>query len=204
MRKCLPLLVVLAVLTAVPAKADPVLFTALLSAAKENPPTASPGLGSAMIAYDPVAHTMEVTAFFENLVAGVTAAHIHCCADPPTNVGVATTTPTFTGFPSGVTSGFYNRIFDLTLASSFNPAFVTANGGTPLLAELALAAGMAQGRAYFNIHSSMFTGGEIRGFLTPVDGDGNVVPEPATLLLVGGGIGALAAARRRRHLVRPT
>ena len=197
MRKVLPFVVGLAVLSAVPAKAEPVLFSAILQGTNENPVNASPGLGFALIGYDAAAHTLSVLAGFDDLLAGVTAAHIHCCAAPPTNAGVATTTPTFPGFPSGVTTGFYSQMFDLTLATSFNPAFIAANGGTPLAAELVLAAGMASGLTYFNIHTTMFPGGEIRGTLTPVDG-GNVIPEPATLLLVGGGIGALAAARRRR------
>jgi CHRD domain/PEP-CTERM motif len=197
MRKVLPFVVGLAVLSAAPAKAEPVLFSAILQGTNENPVNASPGLGFALIGYDATAHTLSVLAGFDDLLAGVTAAHIHCCTTPPANVGVATTTPTFPGFPSAVTTGFYSQIFDLTLATSFNPAFIAANGGTPLAAELVLAAGMASGQSYFNIHSTMFPGGEIRGFLAQVSDDA-VIPEPATLLLVGGGIGALAAARRRR------
>lgn len=78
---------------------------------------------------------------------------------------MATTTPTFAGFPLGVTSGSYSNILDLTQASSYNPAFVTANGGTTAGAEAALAAGFASGTSYLNIHSTTFPGGEIRSFL---------------------------------------
>ncbi len=83
----------------------------------------------------------------------------------PAQPALPTTTPTFAGFPLGVTSGSYNNTLDLTLASSYNPAYITANGGTTATAEAALAAAIASGRAYLNIHSSVFGGGEIRGFL---------------------------------------
>jgi hypothetical protein len=43
---------------------------------------------------------------------------------------------------------------------------VTANGGTNASAEAALFQAIAEGKAYVNVHSSMFGGGEIRGFLT--------------------------------------
>jgi hypothetical protein len=83
---------------------------------------------------------------------------------------VATQTPTFTGFPLGVTSGSYDHTFDTLDAATYNPAFVAANGGTAASAEAVLFAVMAQGRSYLNIHSSVFPGGEIRGFLVPGPG----------------------------------
>ena len=64
-------------------------------------------------------------------------------------------TPTFSGFPLGVTSGSFMQTFDMTQASSYNPAFVTANGGTVAGAEAALLAGLHAGTAYLNIHTSM-------------------------------------------------
>ena len=66
--------------------------------------------------------------------------------------GVATTTPTYTGFPLGVTSGTYDHVYDMTLATSYNPSYVTAHGGTTAQAETDLAAGIAAGKAYLNIH----------------------------------------------------
>jgi hypothetical protein len=107
---------------------------------------------------------------------------------------VATQTPTFVNFPLGVTSGTYTNQFDTLLASTWNSAFVTASGVTPANAEAALAAGLAAGQAYLNIHTAQFPNGEIRAFLTPAP-----IPEPGALELFGVAlIGLMAAARRRR------
>lgn len=123
-------------------------------------------------------------------------AHIHCCTAVPLAgvAGVATQTPAFAGFPIGVTSGAYTSpIFDLADASTYNSAFVTAQGSIAN-AEAALAAGLAAGQAYFNIHSTVFPGGEIRGFLV-------AVPEPGTVsLLLAGLLGAVAVRTRRTSI----
>jgi hypothetical protein len=108
-------------------------------------------------------------------------AHIHCCLASlfaaGTNVGVATTVPAFPGFPLGVTSGTYDHVLDLTSASSYNPAFVTMQGGTVVAAEAALINGIETGKTYLNIHTTNFPGGEIRGFLV-------ASPTPAQLSLL--------------------
>ena len=149
--------------------AAPVVYTAALSGPAESPPNTSPGIGFASITIDAVAHTMIVDVTFSGLLGVTTNSHIHA----PTLValtgtaGVATTTPTFAGFPSGVTSGAYYNVLDMTAASSYNPAYVTANGGTTASAEAALFAAIAAGKAYYNLHSMSFPGGEIRGFLLP-------------------------------------
>jgi hypothetical protein len=151
--------------------------TAHLSGPAEFPPVDSPGTGFAIVTHDSEAHTLRVQATFSGLLGNTTASHIHAPVVGPDPVaGVATQTPSFTGFPSGVTAGTYDMTFDLTQASSFRAAFITANGGTPASAEAALAASLANGTAYFNIHSTLFPGGEIRGFLL-VDTDADGVPD---------------------------
>ncbi|MEO6251872.1 MAG: CHRD domain-containing protein, partial [Ferruginibacter sp.] len=144
------------------------IYTAALNGPAESPSNASPGTGTATITINTVTNTMRVQCTFSGLTGTTTASHIHSATAVANTgtAGVATTTPTFTGFPSGVTSGTYDNTFDMTLAGSYNPAYVTANGGTPASAFTALQAGLAANKAYFNIHSTTFPGGEIRGFLS--------------------------------------
>jgi hypothetical protein len=156
-------------------------FEAILSGPAESPSNSSPGTGFADVVYDSVAHTLTVNVTFSGLTAPDTASHIHAAtASPGTGTaGVATTTPTFAGFPTGVTSGSYFNILDLTLASSFNPAYVTAQGSVAN-AETALIQAMFDGKAYLNIHSTAIPSGEIRGFLAVPDS-----AMTAALLLLG-------------------
>jgi hypothetical protein len=149
------------------AQAHEVVYAARLSGPDESPANDSTGVGFAKITLDFDLFTMRVEADFGDLQGTVTASHIHAPTAVPFagTAGVATQTPSFTGFPTGVTSGSYDHTFDLTLASSYNPAFIAANGGTISSASNALFAALAQGRAYLNIHTTTFPGGEIRGFL---------------------------------------
>jgi len=170
-----------------------VTFTANLSGSNESPPNATPGTGSAVVDIDSVAH-LHVHVIFSGLTGGNTAAHIHSTTLLPftSTAGVATSVPTFTDFPGGVTSGTYDHTFDMTLASSYNPAFVTANGGNTTTAEAALFNGIMTNRAYLNIHTASFPNGEIRGFL-------EAVPEPASIAMMGTGLlGVIAYAWRKK------
>ncbi|THC46693.1 CHRD domain-containing protein [Massilia sp. Mn16-1_5] len=168
-------------------------YTTTLNGANEATPNASPATGQANVVIDDVAGTMTVNATFSGLLAPTTASHIHCCTAVPGvgAVGVATSLPTFPAFPLGVTSGSYTETFDLLNLATYNPAFVTNNGGTVESAQSAFLAGLAAGRAYLNIHTVDFPAGEIRGFLAEV-------PEPGSVALFGLGAAGLAALRRRR------
>lgn len=195
MKRFISLMALLAVFATPAALAGVITYTTALSGAAEAPPNASPGTGNAVLSIDDTALTMTLQVTFDGLLAPTTAAHIHCCTVPPGtgNAGVASTTPSFPGFPLGVTSGTYGFVFDLDSASSFNPSFVNNNGGTLATARARLLDGLANGEAYLNIHTSTFGGGEIRGFFEPVQ-----VPEPSSWLMMAIGMSALGAAGRRR------
>jgi hypothetical protein len=170
-------------------------FQANLSGPAESPANASPGMGFADVFFDDTAQTMEVKVSFWDLLGTATASHIHAATTLPNagTAGVATETPTFGGFPLGVKSGTYDHLFDLTLAQSFNPSFVTANGGTNASASAAFESALLAEKAYLNIHTSVFPGGEIRGFLHAVP-DGS----STALLLMVAFVGMAGVARFQR------
>ena len=184
----------------VPVQAAPVMYGADLSGAAEAPPNSSTAFGATLVTIDLAvgsAGQMIVNSVFFGLGSGTTAAHIHCCTATPFTgtAGVATTTPTFAGFPLGATGGAYNQVLDLGAASTYNAAFVTSVGGSLTAARDALIAGLNAGTSYFNIHTVNFPNGEIRGFLSPLA----AVPEPGTVALLGGGLLLLAVVSRRQR-----
>jgi CHRD domain len=191
--KSATLAVAVSLLLGTTAFAGPVYYSTLLNGLNEGPPNISPATGFAEVAIDSVAQTMHVHIDFSGLIGTTTASHIHCCETTPfanANVGVATQTPRFIGFPTGVTSGTYDHDFDLTQASTYNPAFVTAQGGLAN-AEAALLAGIANNETYLNIHTTVYPAGEIRGILSLE------TPEPGTFLLAGAMLAGLLSRRRK-------
>lgn len=176
------------------AVAAPATYYATLTGAAEASPNSSAGIGGTVVTFDMTAHLLTIDLSFVGLEGTSTASHIHCCTAVPgiDTAGVATETPTFSTFPTGVSGGLFSMMYDTTLPASWNPAFITANGGTTAGAEAAFSAGLASGSAYLNIHSTLYPGGEIRGFLA-------AVPEPGQWgMLLMGLPAVLALARRRR------
>jgi hypothetical protein len=179
------------------AQAVPIFYNISLNGANESPPNASPGIGSGVVIIDTQAHLMSINLSFSGLLGNATVAHIHAATAVAGTgtAGVATTTPTFLGFPSGVTSGGYSMTFNMLNPSSYNPSFIAANGGNPFAVELALANAAAAGKAYFNLHTTVFPGGEIRGFLTPA---ANPIPDSgSTFALLGLTLASITGLRRK-------
>jgi hypothetical protein len=190
------------------ARAITMTFGGILSGANENPFNNSPGAGTVTVELDTTAQTISILTAFFGLTTPDTAAHIHCCQTMPgtnTNVGVATTIPTFGAlggnpeFPLGVVSGVYDQTFSLSDSTFYNPAFVTANGGIAG-AEAALIGGIESGLTYFNIHTTQFPGGELRTELLPIPAPTPVPGVGLPGLILACGV-LLALARRRRQFV---
>lgn len=172
-----------------PSQAAVMQWDAILSSSQEIPPNASTATGSGSVQFDDVTNELSLSAQWQGLTGAGVQAHIHCCvATPPGNAGIAL--DLWLASDPRPATGSYDALYDLDLVNPFRSAFTTANGGTALSAMQALIGAMdaGGGRAYFNIHTAQFPGGEIRGNLA--------VPEPATLPLLIGGLGLLLAGRR--------
>src|SRR5262245_18084677 len=105
------------------AYAIPVTFVALLNGPSENPSNGSAGTGFAFVTFDKAAHTLDPNVSFSGLTGTTTASLIHCCIAAPGNAEVATQTPSFIGFPLGVSSGVFINSYDTTLLATYNAPF---------------------------------------------------------------------------------
>lgn len=178
---------------ATPVSAAVLVYTGSLAGANERPnPVASNGSGTATATVDTVANTLRVQVTFAGLTGTTIQSHIHCCVAPSGATIVSTALPSFPNFPLNAQSGSYDQTFDLLSSSTYNPTFVINNGGTAATAEAALIAGLNAGQAYLNIHTTSFTGGEIRANLT-------AVPEPASWALMLTGFAAAGGTLRIRR-----
>ena len=147
-------------------------FTATLNGSQEVPANGSPGIGAmtGTLSGGPGAWTFIYSGSFSGLTAPVNAqpsgGHIH-------------------NAPVGINGGVVHPLVNLdtgVTAGNFSGTWNTASGLTDTLVGEMLA-----GRLYVNIHTSAFSGGEIRG---------QIVPEPASIGLLLAG--STLMLRRRR------
>ena len=166
-------------------------YRAVASGQAEEPPNASAGNSLATIEINGL--QLLVDAPFRDLTGTTVTAHIHCCTTEAFR-GVAPVAVPFDDFPTGVRAGTYNATIPLDEETSYDPAFLAANGGTTAGAYSALVDAINANEAYVNIHTSAYPNGEIRGFLVAAP-----IPEPAEWAMLGAGLAGLVWLGRRRR-----
>lgn len=148
-------------------------FDAVLTGNQETVPNASPGLGYGTVELNNTMDTITVNLSFSGLSANATVAHIHSPAALGTNAGVLFP---FSGFPNTTSGSISGKSFAITAAE---------------------VADLQAGLMYFNIHTSAFPAGEIRG---QIHARNSAIPEPGSLALLATALpGALVWGRARRR-----
>jgi len=127
-------------------------FVATLSGLQEVPANASAATGNGVVVLNEAENQIYASNFYFNLGSAETAAHIHGASLPGVNSPILFSFPPVAGATSAGLFAFYN----------ITPAQV---------------ASLKAGQFYFNVNSTTFMGGEIRGQIKPankvVDFDGD-------------------------------
>lgn len=149
------------------AQAAIITLSASLDGAQEVPATASLGSGSASLIFDDVSNQLDWNIVFSGLSGAATSAHFHGPAAAGANGGVQVNI--------GTISGLGSPMIGSTIISDTQEADLLA------------------GLWYINIHTALFTGGEIRGQV-------QVVPLPAAFWLLASGLAGLVGWSKRRKV----